>query len=382
MKAPSDFELRYAAAAERQAWEEARHLLELGAQAGDAFACAQLGVWRLLGHVVDRDDENGFRLVEIAARAGEVEAQRLLATLYARGRGVAPNWTKAVEWLVRGARGGDPRLMRQLVVLLPAELAAERRMLLDAAASHDAPDGLMERAQVKKSSDGLTRAAWRKIKAAARRPGLPHGESEIISEAPLVRMRHDVLSPELCNYLIRVAAPHLARASVNDPTRGAQRVHQSRTNTFANFWLLEGDVVTDCVDRICASVIGLPCATGEPLSVLHYGPGEEFAPHFDFFDPDAPAHAEQLASGGQRIATCLIYLNGDYEGGATAFVDVGLEVRGKPGAALFWRNADPDGAPDRRTRHAGLPPVYGEKWLLSKWFRDRPQTHVRAPVPA
>lgn len=382
MKALSDFERRYAAAAGCQAWEEARHHLELGAQAGDAFACAQLGVWHLLGHIVDRDDANGFRLVEIAARAGEADAQRLLATLYARGRGVAPNWTKAVEWLVRGARAGDPRPMRQLAVLLPAELAAERRMLLDAAASHEASEALIQRAQVQKSRDALTRAVWRKIKGAARRPGLPDGEAEVIREAPLIRMRHDVLSPDLCNYLIHVAAPHLARASVNDPTRGAQRVHQSRTNTFANFWLLEGDVVTDCVDRICASIIGLPYAAGEPLSVLHYGPGEEFAPHFDFFEPDAPAHAEQLASNGQRIATCLIYLNGGYEGGATAFVDVGLEVRGKPGAAFFWRNVDPDGAPDRTTRHAGLPPVSGEKWLLSKWFRDRPQTHVRAPVPA
>jgi hypothetical protein len=379
---PSDIERHYAAASARQAWDEARHYLELGARAGDPFACGQLGVWRLLGHIVDRDDADGFRLVEIAARAGEPDAQRLLATLYARGRGVDSNWTKAVEWLVRGARGGDPNAVRQLAFLLPTELAAERRMLLDAAAT--AGDLAAQRgfAPMRKSNAAPTRVVWRKIQRGARRPALPDGEIEVVREAPLIRMRHGVLSRELCEYLISAAGPYLTRARVNDPERGAERVHESRTNTFANFWLLEGDVVTDCVDRMLARLMGASPAAGEPLSVLHYAPGEQFAPHFDYFDPDAPAHADQLAVGGQRVATCLVYLNSEYEGGPTAFVDIGLEVRGRPGSALFWSNVDADGAPDRATRHAGLPPTSGEKWILSKWFRDRPQTHVRAPVPA
>jgi hypothetical protein len=31
------------------------------------------------------------------------------------------------------------------------------------------------------------------------------------------------------------------------------------------------------------------------------------------------------------------------------------------------------GEPDRRMLHAGRPPVSGEKWILSKWVRSRPQ---------
>ena len=381
-QASSEHEQRYAAAAARRAWDEARHYLEIGARAGDPFACGQLGVWRLLGYVVDRDDADGFRLVEAAARAGQPLARRLLATLYARGRGVKANWTKAVDWLVRGARSGDPDPMRQLAFLLPAELAAERRALLEAAARGGDPAARRRLASMRKSGAAPARVVWKKIKRGARRPTLPAGEIEVVSEEPLIRLRHGVLSRELCDYLICAAGPYLTRARVNDPAYGADRVDGSRTNTFANFWLLEGDVVTDCVDRMIASLVNLAPEAGEPLSVLHYAPGEQFAPHFDYFDPDAPIHADQLAAGGQRIATCLVYLNSDYEAGATAFVDLGLEIRSRPGSALFWSNVDANGAPDRATRHAGLPPTAGEKWLLSKWFRDRPQTHVRAPVAA
>src|SRR5690606_39882823 len=122
--APSDVERQYDAARLRGDWEAARQCLEGGAAAGDAFACGQLGLWHLLGHIVERDDAAGFRLVRAAARAGRSEARRLLATLYPRGRGVEENWAKAVDWLVRGAQLGDPDTTRQLAYLLPRSLAA------------------------------------------------------------------------------------------------------------------------------------------------------------------------------------------------------------------------------------------------------------------
>jgi hypothetical protein len=37
---------------------------------------------------------------------------------------------------------------------------------------------------------------------------------------------------------------------------------------------------------------------------------------------------------------------------------------------LFY-NTTPEGAPDRRTLHAGAPTTNGEKFLLSQWIRAR-----------
>jgi len=67
----------------------------------------------------------------------------------------------------------------------------------------------------------------------------------------------------------------------------------------------------------------------------------------------------------------VVYLNDSFQGGATAFPQLGLEFRGAVGDALLWDNMRPDGTVDPATLHAGLPPTQGMKSLLSKWMRDR-----------
>jgi prolyl 4-hydroxylase len=123
-------------------------------------------------------------------------------------------------------------------------------------------------------------------------------------------------------------------------------------------------------ERLCA-LAGLQAVHAETCQVLHYKVGEYFSPHFDFFDPEFEGHAAMLAKYGQRLATVLVYLNDDLDGGETDFPKLGVRHKGAKGDALMFRNVDGEGRPDRRTLHAGLPPTGGEKWLLSLWIRDR-----------
>jgi prolyl 4-hydroxylase len=74
---------------------------------------------------------------------------------------------------------------------------------------------------------------------------------------------------------------------------------------------------------------------------------------------------------GQRLATILIYLRAPERGGATRFIDAGLTVTGAHGTAIIHWNCLPDGRPDPRTTHAGLPIEAGEKWLARKALRER-----------
>ena len=129
------------------------------------------------------------------------------------------------------------------------------------------------------------------------------------------------------------------------------------------------DVVIEMIRARIAGAIGAPLPCLEVSQVLRYEVGEEFAPHCDFLDDRTMA--SEIAQRGQRAVTVLIYLNQDFEGGATSFPELGLEHRGKPGDALVFSNVDPGGRPDPRTRHAGRPPSRGEKWLFSQWVRDR-----------
>jgi prolyl 4-hydroxylase len=76
---------------------------------------------------------------------------------------------------------------------------------------------------------------------------------------------------------------------------------------------------------------------------------------------------------GQRIKTCLVYLNDDLEGGETDFPRLKIRFRGHTGEALIFDNVTSAGTGDMNTMHTGLPPTRGEKWLLSQWIRSKPQ---------
>ena len=68
---------------------------------------------------------------------------------------------------------------------------------------------------------------------------------------------------------------------------------------------------TPLVARIEARIAALlrwPVENGEGLQILRYRPGEEYKPHYDYFDPAQPGAAAILARGGQRLASLVMYL--------------------------------------------------------------------------
>lgn len=192
-----------------------------------------------------------------------------------------------------------------------------------------------------------------------------------ICDRPEVWKIEDFLSPAVCDWLQSRAAPHLVQAPVYDAETGAPRIKQSRSNRAASFDILDCDLVMMLARARIARACGLPVLGLEPVQVLNYRIGEAFTPHYDWLDAEKTGHQADLAENGQRAATFLTYLNDDYEGGETEMEAIGLKYRGRTGDALFWANTRPDGRIDLATRHAGLPPTSGEKWVYSQWLRER-----------
>ncbi len=71
-------------------------------------------------------------------------------------------------------------------------------------------------------------------------------------------------------------------------------------------------------------------------------------------------------------------MNDDYEGGETDFPEIGLRYHGATRNGIFFTNALPNGEPDLRMVHAGLPPKDNEKWLMSQFIRNRVVLGARA----
>ncbi|MGN2243002.1 2OG-Fe(II) oxygenase [Frateuria sp. GZRR33] len=185
-------------------------------------------------------------------------------------------------------------------------------------------------------------------------------------EAPIVRVLDGLLDPDECAALIDAARPRLDRA-MTVAEDGKHQVDERRTSAGMFFRLGETPLVRAIEARL-AKLLDLPVEHGEGLQVLHYLPGQEYEPHYDWFDPTQPGYAAVTARGGQRVASVVMYLNTPEEGGGTAFPNVGLTVTALAGSAVYFAY---EGG-DTSSLHAGLPVIRGEKWIATKWLRERP----------
>jgi prolyl 4-hydroxylase len=185
---------------------------------------------------------------------------------------------------------------------------------------------------------------------------------------PRVVVFGDLLSDEECEALVAAAAKRLARSLTVETQTGGETLNVDRTSDGMFFERGENEVVARIEQRI-AHLLRWPLVYGEGLQVLRYAPGAQYRPHYDYFDPAEPGTPTILRRGGQRVGTLVMYLQEPERGGGTVFPDIGLEVAPKRGTAVFFSYERPE--PASRTLHGGSPVLAGEKWVATKWLRER-----------
>lgn len=180
----------------------------------------------------------------------------------------------------------------------------------------------------------------------------------------------DLLSDEECEHIKKVSEPCLVRSAVVG--QNFSNV-QTRIRTSDGAFLDRGlDKVITRVEARIARLTGYAVERGEGLQVLHYIDEQEYQPHYDFFEPQNEEEMRMLEGPGNRIGTLIMYLNDVDEGGATYFPQLKLAIHPKKGSAIWFGYIGNDGVTDRRSEHAGLPVLGGDKWIATKWIRERP----------
>jgi prolyl 4-hydroxylase len=187
---------------------------------------------------------------------------------------------------------------------------------------------------------------------------------------PMIAVLDGVLSIEECDELIRRSADKMHRSTTVDPLSGKHEVIADRSSE-GTFFQINADPFIASLDRRIAEVMNWPLENGEGLQVLHYNAGGEYKPHFDYFPPEEPGSHVQMTIGGQRVSTMVMYLNDVEEGGTTIFPEIGLEVVPKKGSAVYFEYTNSQNQLDRLTLHGGSPVTRGEKWIVTKWMRQR-----------
>jgi prolyl 4-hydroxylase len=189
-------------------------------------------------------------------------------------------------------------------------------------------------------------------------------------ERPQVIVFADVLSPDECAEMIARSRHRLKRSTTVNPATGSEDVIRMRTSE--GIWYQRGeDPFIEKLDRRIASLMNWPLENGEGLQILHYGTSGEYRAHFDYFPPDQAGSAVHTARGGQRVATLVIYLNDVPEGGETTFPEAGISVAASQGGAVYFRYMNAQRQLDPLSLHAGAPVLAGDKWIMTKWMRER-----------
>lgn len=260
----------------------------------------------------------GRQVLRAAMQAGHTSAGLFEAALAANGSGAPSDWAAALA------------VLRQIA---PVEPDAARQLELLGAMDLD--------------DDGCPKVA---------------PQYERIGTGPDVYRARRLLSPDECAHIARSAADLLAPTTVFDPVTRARRVHPVRTSSGATIGPTRQDLVITAILKRIAVLTRTRFEWGEPVSLLHYAPGQQYRPHVDAIPGET----------NQRTHTVLLYLNEGYGGGGTHFEASGLTVSGKGGDAVFFANTLASGLPDPATRHAGLPVGSGAKWLATRWIRQGP----------
>ncbi|MFC4295045.1 prolyl hydroxylase family protein [Novosphingobium tardum] len=130
--------------------------------------------------------------------------------------------------------------------------------------------------------------------------------------------------------------------------------------------------IVGAVDDRLSALAGIPTQFGEPLQGQRYAEGQEFKSHTDYFEPHGADYERYCSVAGQRTWTFMVYLNAPEAGGATRFKVIDKTIQPEPGKLVCWNNRRPDLSVNPATLHHGMKVRRGVKYVITKWFRERP----------
>jgi len=188
----------------------------------------------------------------------------------------------------------------------------------------------------------------------------------ILSQQPLVVLGDSGLSDEQINFL--------ATLNIHEPS-GVGHIFNTDINEFRTSKSLYNTTGPEFID-IQKHIISILFKNFddfyslnhcENIQMTKYEENDYFNEHLDFHNQDR----NNLAVERDRIATVLIYINDDFEGGHTTFPLLGLDIKPKKGQMLYFKYpVEEPLETNLKTRHEGSKVIKGNKIILTQWFLE------------
>ncbi|KAF0888393.1 hypothetical protein E2562_014211 [Oryza meyeriana var. granulata] len=230
----------------------------------------------------------------------------------------------------------------------------------------------------------LLEAAW---------PGMAYGESgepepslipyQILSWQPRALYFPQFATAQQCENIVKTAKQRLMPSTLalrKGETEESTKGIRTSSGTFLSADEDPTGTLAE-VEKKIAKATMIPRNHGEPFNILRYEIGQRYASHYDAFDP-----AQYGPQKSQRVASFLLYLTDVEEGGETMFpyengenMDIGydyekcigLKVKPRKGDGLLFYSLMVNGTIDPTSLHGSCPVIKGEKWVATKWIRDK-----------
>jgi prolyl 4-hydroxylase len=175
-------------------------------------------------------------------------------------------------------------------------------------------------------------------------------------DEPLILILENVLSNLECDALVDLAKNRMERAKI-----GKSHVVSDIRTSSSMFFEESENVWIKKVETRVSELMNIPVSHADPLQILHYKPGEQYQPHYDYFTSGNVVN--------NRISTLVMYLNDVDEGGETYFPSLHFSVTPKKGSAVYFEYFYNDYHLNELTLHGGNPVAVGEKWVATQWMR-------------
>lgn len=176
----------------------------------------------------------------------------------------------------------------------------------------------------------------------------------------------DFLPGEFCDALMALIDVNRRPSTIADPNGDSY----FRTSETCDLDASE-PAVREVEARLLA-LTGIDSAYGEPIQGQRYEVGQEFKAHTDYFEPSGQDFARFCSVAGQRTWTFMAYLNDVEAGGATRFKVIDKMFQPRRGMLVGWNNHRADGSLNPATLHHAMKVRKGLKYVITKWYRERP----------
>ena len=189
---------------------------------------------------------------------------------------------------------------------------------------------------------------------------------------------------ECADIIATINASELTESSTYNVSNPTERIVNADRTSKTCYFGGSNPLIADVESRIC-KMMGINNRHAEQIQGQKYTVGQEFRFHTDYFDPELLK--KDASINGQRTWTFMIYLNDVEEGGHTSFPRAYCSCAPKTGTAIAWNNlysqasslnAGDWGRENPFSSHCGMPIIRGEKYILTKWFKE---TDINPSIP-